>query len=368
MLDGGDRRQESAAPRRRPARPPAGPARAPSPAGRPPDIVALPDAGPEGQKAAPAPLSALTHRHLLGIQGLTAEEITLILDTARAFAEVSTRAIKKVPTLRGKTVVNFFMEPSTRTRSSFEIAEKRLSADTLNFSPSASSVVKGESLLDTARNLEAMAPDMIVIRHKASGAPHFLARHCRSNIINAGDGSHEHPTQGLLDAFPIRERKGRLAGLRVAIIGDLTHSRVLRSNLFLLKTMGADVIVCGPPTLIPAELARVGVAVTFRIEEAVAGADVIMMLRIQRERQQGGAFPSAREYYNLFGLTEKRVAGARGDVIIMHPGPMNRGVEIDSAVADGPYSVILAQVTNGVAVRMAVLYLLAGGTLGELAD
>ena len=368
MLDGGDRMRESAAPRRRPARSPAGPARAPAPAGRPPEVAPVRDAGAEGRKAAPAPLSALTHRHLLGIQGLGAEEITLILDTARAFAEVSTRAIKKVPTLRGKTVVNFFMEPSTRTRSSFEIAEKRLSADTLNFSPAASSVVKGESLLDTARNLEAMAPDMIVIRHKASGAPHFLARHCRSNIINAGDGAHEHPTQGLLDAFTIRERKGRLAGLRVAIIGDLTHSRVLRSNLFLLKTMGADVIVCGPPTLIPAELARVGATVTFRIAEAVEGADVIMMLRIQRERQQGGAFPSAREYYNLFGLTAERVGRARQDVIIMHPGPMNRGVEIDSAVADGPYSVILEQVTNGVAVRMAVLYLLAGGTLGELAD
>src|SRR6266849_2390830 len=283
-----------------------------------------------------------------------ASAITLILDTARAFAEVSTRTIKKVPALRGKTVVNFFMEPSTRTRSSFEIAEKRLSADTLNFSPSTSSVVKGESLLDTARNLEAMAPDMIVIRHKAAGAPHFLARHCRSNIVNAGDGSHEHPTQGLLDAFTIREKKGRIRGLRVAIIGDLMHSRVLRSNLFLLKTMGADVVLCGPPTLIPAGLQRLGVAVTFRIDEAVEGADVIMMLRIQRERQTGGAFPSAREYYNLFGLTPERVARARNDVIIMHPGPMNRGVEIDSAVADGPYSVILEQVTNGVAVRMAV--------------
>ncbi len=314
------------------------------------------------------PAAMLGHRHLLGLQGLTAEEITLILDTARAFAEVSTRTIKKVPALRGKTVVNFFMEPSTRTRSSFEIAEKRLSADTLNFSPSTSSVVKGESLLDTARNLEAMAPDMIVIRHQASGAPHFLARHCRSNIINAGDGSHEHPTQGLLDAFTIREKKGRIRGLRVAIIGDLMHSRVLRSNLFLLKTMGADVVVCAPPTLIPAELERFGVAVTFRIDEAVEGADVVMMLRIQRERQTGGSFPTAREYYNLYGLTTERVARARKDVIIMHPGPMNRGVEIDSAVADGPTSVILEQVTNGVAVRMAVLYLLAGGTLDELAS
>ena len=245
------------------------------------------------------PLVSLKHRHLLGLLGLTAQHITLILDTARSFAEVSTRAVKKVPTLRGKTIVNFFMEPSTRTRSSFEIAEKRLSADTLNFSPSGSSVVKGETLLDTARNLEAMAPDMIVIRHQASGAPHFLARHCRSHIINAGDGWHEHPTQALLDAFTIRERKGRLKGLRVAIVGDLMHSRVLRSNLFLLKTMGADVVVCAPPTLTPVELPRLGAQVTFRIEEALEGADVIMMLRIQRERQQGGAFPSAREYYNL---------------------------------------------------------------------
>jgi aspartate carbamoyltransferase catalytic subunit len=329
--------------------------------------AATPRIGPLPETSGRQPIAALRQRHLLGIQGLTAEEITLVLDTAASFAEVSTRAIKKVPTLRGKTIVNFFMEPSTRTRSSFEIAEKRLSADTLNFSPSSSSVVKGESLLDTARNLEAMAPDMIVIRHRAAGAPHFLARHCRSNIVNAGDGAHEHPTQALLDAFTIREKKGRLEGLRVAIVGDLAHSRVLRSNLFLLRTMGADVVVCGPPTLIPAGLDRLGAAVTFRTEEAVEGADVIMMLRLQRERQQGGAFPSAREYYNLFGLTEARARRARPDAIIMHPGPMNRGVEIDSAVADGPYSVILEQVTNGVAVRMAVLYLLAGGTLGELA-
>ncbi|MFQ5877195.1 MAG: aspartate carbamoyltransferase catalytic subunit [Acidobacteriota bacterium] len=309
----------------------------------------------------------LSQRHLLGIEDLTGGEISLILDTARAFTEVSTRTIKKVPTLRGKTVVNFFMEPSTRTRSSFEIAEKRLSADTLNFSASTSSVSKGETLLDTARNLEAMAPDIIVIRHRASGSPHFLARHCRSSIVNAGDGWHEHPTQALLDAYTIRERKGRLRGLRVAIIGDLMHSRVLRSNLFLLRTMGAQVVVSGPPTLIPVGLEEMGVEVALRMEEALEGADVIMMLRIQRERQSVGAFPSAREYYNLFGLTQERVRRARDDVIIMHPGPMNRGVEIDSAVADGPYSVILEQVTNGVAVRMAVLYLLSGGTLGELA-
>ena len=343
------------------------PKQRPAPARKPQETAsALVEAA--GEARAERTLTVLKHKHLLGMQGLAAEEIELILDTARSFAEISTRTVKKVPTLRGKTIVNFFMEPSTRTRSSFEIAEKRLSADTLNFSPSQSSVVKGESLLDTARNLEAMAPDMIVIRHKSSGAPHFLARHCRSNIINAGDGWHEHPTQALLDAFTIRARKGRLKGLRVAIVGDLMHSRVLRSNIFLLKTMGADVVVCAPPTLTPVELQSLGVGVTFRIEEALQGADVIMMLRIQRERQQGGAFPSTREYYNLFGLTVERARLAKPDAIIMHPGPMNRGVEIDSAVADGPYSVILEQVTNGVAVRMAVLYLLAGGTLGGIAD
>lgn len=329
------------------------------------DSAVLEDAPHPARERSPV---ALTQRHLLGIEGLSQEEITLFLDTARAFAEVSLRPIKKVPTLRGKTIVNFFMEPSTRTRSSFEIAEKRLSADTLTFTASASSVSKGETLLDTARNLEAMAPDMIVIRHRASGAPHFLARHCRPNIINAGDGAHEHPTQALLDAFTILEKKGRLKGLRVAIVGDLAHSRVLRSNLFLLQTMGADLVVCGPPTLIPVGLPRFGVTVTSRIDEAVEGADVIMMLRIQKERQSKGTFPSEREYFNLFGLTRERLRRARPDVIIMHPGPLNRGVEIESSVADGPESVILEQVTNGVAVRMAVLYLLAGGTLGEIAS
>jgi aspartate carbamoyltransferase catalytic subunit len=364
MLEEGNKTRERASRPRASSRP--------RPAGRRPEArPAAPDIDaavrPGEAKGAPERVTRLAQRHLLGMLGMTAAEITLILDTAKSLAEVSTRAIKKVPALRGKTIVNFFMEPSTRTRSSFEIAEKRLSADTLNFSPSMSSVVKGESLLDTARNLEAMAPDMIVIRHKASGAPHFLARHCRSNIINAGDGAHEHPTQALLDAFTIRDKKGRLAGLRVAIVGDLMHSRVFRSNAFLLKTMGADIIACGPPTLLPPELPRLGMKVTYRMDEAVEGADVIMMLRVQRERQGGGAFPTTREYYNLFGLTTERVRRARNDVIIMHPGPMNRGVEIDSAVADGPYSVILDQVTNGVAVRMAVLYLLAGGTLGELA-
>ncbi len=342
--------------RQRPARRTRHPAKTP--------VVA--EAPGERVEPARAETAAPQPRHLLGIQGMTREEITFYLDTARAFTEVSKRPIKKVPTLRGKTIVNFFMEPSTRTRSSFEIAEKRLSADTLTFSPSASSVSKGETLLDTARNLEAMAPDMIVIRHKASGAPHFLARHCRPHIINAGDGWHEHPTQALLDAFTIREKKGHIEGLRVALIGDLTHSRVVRSNIFLLKTMGAELVLCGPPTLIPAGLQQLGVRITSRIDEAVEGVDVIMMLRIQKERQCEGAFPSEREYFNLFGLTQERVRRAHSDVIIMHPGPMNRGVEIDSAVADGPASVILEQVTNGVAMRMAVLYLLAGGTIGEI--
>ena len=302
----------------------------------------------------------LKSRHLLGIESLTPEEIVLILDTAESFEEISRREIKKVPTLRGRTVVNLFMEPSTRTRTSFELAEKRLSADSLNFSASASSLVKGETLIDTARNIEAMAPDFIVMRHQMSGAPHFLARYCRSSIINAGDGSHEHPTQALLDAYTIRQKKKRIDGLRVAIVGDILHSRVVRSNVFLLRKLGADVVLGGPPTLMPLEIERLGVTVSHRMEEALDGADVIMMLRIQMERQGAGYFPSVREYYNLFGLTEERVRLAKDDAIIMHPGPINRGVEIESKVADGAYSVILDQVTNGVAVRMAVLYLLAG--------
>jgi aspartate carbamoyltransferase catalytic subunit len=253
-----------------------------------------------------------------------------------------------------------FFEPSTRTRTSFEVAEKRLSADTLSIAVAQSSVTKGETLLDTVRNLEAMAPDMIVMRHASSGAPHLLARLCRSVIINAGDGTHEHPTQALLDAFTIRERKKRLAGLKVAIVGDLLHSRVLRSNVLLLNKMGAEVWACGPATLMPAELARFGVRPTTSIDAAVDGADVVMMLRIQHERMHGHFIPSTREYFTLFGLTPERVCRAKDDVIIMHPGPMNRGVEIDSEVADGPFSVILEQVANGVAVRMAVLYLLAG--------
>ena len=302
----------------------------------------------------------LRSRHLLGITDLDAEEIRQILDTAEAMKEIAARPIKKVPTLRGRTVVNLFFEPSTRTRMSFEVAEKRLSADTLSIAVATSSVTKGETLLDTVRNLEAMAPDMIVMRHASSGAPHLLARLCRSAIINAGDGMHEHPTQALLDAFTIREHKKRLDGLKVSIVGDLMHSRVLRSNVQLLNKMGAEVWACGPSTLMPADLARFGVRPTTSIEEAVDQADVVMMLRIQHERMHGHFIPSTREYFTLFGLTPERVRRAREDVIIMHPGPMNRGVEIDSDVADGPYSVILEQVTNGVAVRMAVLYLLAG--------
>ena len=300
-------------------------------------------------------------KDLLSISDLTRDEIYLILDNAEAMREIGQRPIKKVPTLRGKTVVNLFYEPSTRTRTSFEIAEKRLSADTLNIAVATSSVLKGETLADTAMNIEAMAPDVIVLRHAASGACHLLSRVCRSRIINAGDGMHEHPTQALLDAFTIREHKKRIAGLKVAIVGDLLHSRVLRSNALLLTALGAEVWVCGPRTMIPAGVERMGVHVSTSVDRAVTDADVIMMLRIQQERMHGAFLPSLREYFGTFGMTAARVARAKPDVIIMHPGPMNRGVEIASEVADGPYSVILEQVANGVAVRMAVLYLLAGG-------
>jgi len=299
-------------------------------------------------------------KDLLSIADLSRDEIHLVLDTAEAMREIGQRPIKKVPTLRGKTIVNLFYEPSTRTRTSFEIAEKRLSADTLNIAVATSSVLKGETLVDTALNIEAMAPDMIVLRHASSGAGHLLSRICRSRIINAGDGMHEHPTQALLDAFTIREHKKRIEGLKVAIVGDLLHSRVLRSNVLLLTALGADVWVCGPATLMPPGIEQFGVHASTVVDEAVADADVIMMLRIQQERMQGAFFPSVREYFNTFGMTAARVAGAKPDAIIMHPGPMNRGVEIASDVADGPYSVILEQVANGVAVRMAVLYLLAG--------
>ena len=297
---------------------------------------------------------------LLGVAELSQAEILHVLDTAESFVEVAARPIKKVPTLRGKTVINLFFEPSTRTSSSFEIAEKRLSADNINFSTSASSLSKGETLLDTARNLEAMAPDLVVIRHAHPRVPHALAERLASGVINAGDGAHEHPTQALLDAFTIRRRKGRVEGLKIAIVGDVAHSRVVRSNVLCLTRLGADVTVAGPRTMMPEEPESLGARVVYSLEEAIEGADVVMMLRVQLERQARAAFPSEREYFEFFGLTAERLRRANDDAIIMHPGPINRGIEIASEVADGPWSVILEQVANGVAVRMAVLYLLAG--------
>ena len=307
----------------------------------------------------------LSQRHLLGIRGLSAEEITHILDTAETFREVSEREIKKVPTLRGRTVINLFFEPSTRTRTSFEIAGKRLSADVINISSSSSSVSKGETLLDTARNLEAMSPDLIVIRHPSAGAPHQLARVCRASVVNAGDGAHEHPTQALLDALTIRQQKRSFKNLKVAILGDILHSRVARSNAHLLTTLGARVSLAGPGTLAPPEFASLAgegnLTVERRIEDAIESADVVMVLRIQRERQDKAFLPSLREYAVHYGLNLKRLELARPDAIVMHPGPMNRGIEISSDVADGARSLILDQVANGLAVRMAVLYLLGGG-------
>jgi aspartate carbamoyltransferase catalytic subunit len=303
-----------------------------------------------------AAITALRSRHLLGIEDLDADEIGLILDTALAMKEVGTRTVKKVPALRGRTIINLFMEPSTRTRMSFELAEKRLSADTLGMTVAGSSVVKGETLADTARTLEAMSPDMIVLRHASSGAPHQLARICRASIVNAGDGMHEHPTQALLDAFTIRERKGRLEGLKVAIVGDLLHSRVARSNVLCLTSLGADVRVIAPPTLIPAGIGQLGVATFTDFDAGLDGADVVMMLRLQMERMTGGFVPSLREYHAFWGLTPERLARAAPDALVMHPGPMNRGVEIASSVADDPErSAITEQVEMGVAVRMACL-------------
>jgi aspartate carbamoyltransferase catalytic subunit len=299
-------------------------------------------------------------KDLLGLEELPSQEIELVLDTARSFKEVLERPIPKVPTLRGKTVANLFFEPSTRTRISFELAEKRLSADTVSFSAAGSSVSKGENLKDTARNIEAMQVDIIVIRHHASGAPHFLARSLSCSIINAGDGMHEHPTQGLLDMFTIREYKKRIEGLKVVIVGDIAHSRVARSNIWGLSKLGAKVVVCGPWTLMPLDIEKLGVGVTSDIDEALEGADVVNVLRIQLERQESSLFPTVREYAKCFGITRERLSAAKKDVLVMHPGPMNRGVEIAQDVADGPFSVILEQVTNGVAVRMAVLYLLSG--------
>ena len=305
--------------------------------------------------------AAALGKDLVGLEFLTADQIRLILDTAEPFKEVSERAIKKVPALRGKTIVNLFFEASTRTRISFEFAEKRLSADTVNVATSISSVSKGETLVDTARNLEAMRIDMVVIRHPSSGAAQFLGDRIRSNVINAGDGKHEHPTQGLLDLLTLRDRFGKLEGLKVAICGDVLHSRVARSNIWGLLKLGAEVALTGPATLIPRELAELGVQIIPRIDDAMAWADALNVLRLQLERMQGGFIPSLREYNRVFGVTRERLERAGKELVILHPGPMNRGVEIDSDVADGPCSVILPQVTNGVAIRMAVLYLLAGG-------
>jgi len=303
----------------------------------------------------------LRSKHLLGLEGMSKEEITLILDTAETFREVLERPIKKVPTLRAVTVVNLFYEASTRTRISFELAEKRLSADSVNFSTDASSVKKGETLKDTVRNLAAMKIDMVVIRHRSAGAPHFLTRFLDASVINAGDGAHEHPTQALLDMYTLRKKYGKLKDLRVVIVGDISHSRVARSNIWGLKTMGAEVAICGPTTLLPWEVEKMGVEASYNLDEALNGTDVVMALRIQQERLQSNYFPSLREYSQLFGITKERLKLLNKNFTIMHPGPINRGVEISDEVADGPYSVILDQVTNGVAVRMAVLYLLRGG-------
>ncbi|MCX7858036.1 MAG: aspartate carbamoyltransferase catalytic subunit [Deltaproteobacteria bacterium] len=299
-------------------------------------------------------------KDLLEIRELSREEILLVLDTAESFKEVSKRDIKKVPTLRGKTIITLFFEPSTRTRTSFEIAAKRLSADTINISATTSSVVKGETLKDTALNLESMQPDVIVIRHSLAGAPHILSKILNSSVINAGDGSHEHPTQALLDLFTIREKKGKIENLKVVIVGDIAHSRVARSNIFCLKKFGNEVVCCGPPSMIPPYLDTLGVRVEYKLESALKDADVIMALRIQKERGGVSFIPSLKEYATFYGLKKEHISLAKDDVIIMHPGPMNRGVEITDEVADGPYSVILDQVENGVAVRMAILYLLLG--------
>jgi aspartate carbamoyltransferase catalytic subunit len=300
------------------------------------------------------------HKHIISLEDLSSDDIGLILQTAESFKEISFRSIKKVPTLRGRTVINLFFEPSTRTRLSFEIAAKRMSADTFNISAMTSSTTKGETLVDTARNLEAMNPDLIIIRHASSGTPNLLARHVKASVINAGDGTHEHPSQGLLDLFTVKEKKGAIAGLKIAIIGDIAHSRVAHSDIIGFRKMGADVAVSGPATMLPHDLETLGVQVCRTINEAVAGADVVMALRIQRERFQDPLIPSLREYAAFFGINQEVLASAKPDALVMHPGPINRGVEIDPRVADGPNSVILDQVTNGVAVRMALLYLLMG--------
>lgn len=309
--------------------------------------------------------AGFSQRHLLGIEPLSADELKTVLDLGERFLEIAERPIKKVPTLRGKTVINLFLEPSTRTRTSFEIAAKRLSADAVNISGSASSTVKGETLIDTARNLDAMRPDVVVVRHAQAGAAVMLSKAIRASVVNAGDGAHEHPTQALLDCSTIRAHKGRIEGLKVVICGDIAHSRVARSNIFALTKLGATVRVAGPRTLLPLGIEGLGAQAYDRLEPALEGADVVMMLRIQTERRAGGRFPNTREYSRYFGLNARRLAMAAPDAIVMHPGPMNRGVEIDPTVADGPRSVILEQVARGVAIRMAVLYLLGGGESGE---
>src|SRR2546426_3162441 len=300
-------------------------------------------------------------KHLLDIESLAPEEIITVLDTAQAFKAVGQRAIKKVPALRGKTVINLFIEPSTRTRISFELAAQRLSADIINFTAEASSLRKGETLKDTARNLEALNADIIIMRHSATGAPHFLSRFLKGSVVNAGDGAHEHPTQALLDTFTIREKKGKIAGLNVTILGDILYSRVARSNIWALLKLGANITLCGPSTLVPRVFEQMGCRVTHNVDEAIVEADIINLLRIQHERQRKTMFPSIGEYAALFGLNKERFARTKPDALIMHPGPINRGVEIDSEIADSTRSVILEQVTNGLAVRMAVLFLCSGG-------
>jgi aspartate carbamoyltransferase catalytic subunit len=320
---------------------------------------------PATAAAAAARTIRWTKKDLLGLRGLSAEEIRLILRTAESFREISLRPIKKVPALRGKTVVNLFFEPSTRTRTSFELAAKRLSADIVNIATQASSLSKGETVLDTVKNLEALKVDTLVIRHAAAGVPHLIARHASASVINAGDGAHEHPTQALLDLFTIQEKKGRVEGLRVAIVGDIAHSRVARSNIWGLTKLGARVTVCGPPTLLPPHVEELGVAATHDVDAAIREADVLMLLRIQHERQESQLVPGLREYRLRYGIDRERLSRAKPGLLIMHPGPVNRGVELDSSVADGPYSVILDQVTNGLAVRMAVLYLVSGAPKAE---
>ena len=310
-------------------------------------------------------MQALRRKDILGLEEISAEEITLILETARSMREIMQRKIKKVPTLRGRAILNLFYEPSTRTKASFELAQKYMSADSVSVAGASSSLVKGETLKDTVRNVEVMGVECVIMRHPVSGAAHYLAQNINASVINAGDGMHEHPTQGLLDLFTILDKKGHLEGLKVVIVGDVRHSRVARSNIWGLQKMGAKVVLAGPPTLMPPDLEAFGVKAYDRVEEAVENADVVMALRLQKERQDSGLFPSLREYAEIYGLTEQRVAGAKEDLLIMHPGPINRGVEISSSLADSPRSAVLDQVTGGVAVRMALLYLLLGGIKEE---